>query len=183
LEHPDTGAVDIFITSDQMENKNGELSWNVTDLQGQSLHGDSETIDISARDTRKIKTLDLSQQCQSPGRDKILVWLKLQVDGQTVSENLVTFVRPKELNLPDPKIKLTARADGEDYVATLTAEKPALWAWLHSDEIDPAYSNNFFHLAPNAPLEIRVRPPQPMLPADFGKSINVSSLYDICPAI
>ena len=183
LEHPDTGEVDIFITSDRMENQSGTLSWNVTDLQGRSLQGDSETVEIPARASRKIKTIDLSRHCQSRGKEKILVWLKLQVDGQTVSENLVTFVRPKELDLPDPKIKLAVRADEDGFIATLTAEKPALWAWLHSDEMDATYSNNFFHLAPNAPVEIHVRPPTAMSAADFVTAMKVQSLFDLSPAI
>ena len=183
LENSDTGAVEVFITSDRMESTKGTLSWNVTDLQGRSLQRDSETVEIPARNSQKIKTVDLSQQWQSRGKNNILVWLNLQVDGQVVSENLVTLVRPKELNLSDPGIKLAVRAAGDGFIATLTAGKPALWAWLHSDEMDATYSNNFFHLTPNAPVEIHVRPSQPMSQADFAKAIKVRSLFDICPAI
>ena len=183
LENAETGEVDIFVTSDQMDSVKATVSWNATDLQGQSLREDSEMVEIPARGNQKVKTIDLSQQCQSTGKDKILIWLKLQVDKKTVSENLVTFVRPKEFNLSNPGIKISARAVDDGYIATLTAEKPALWTWLHSDDMDATYSDNFFHLIPNVPVEIHVHPKQPLSQSDFMKAIKIQSLFDICPAI
>lgn len=182
LEHPQTGQVDIFVTSDRMQSTQGVLSWNVTDLKGRPLQGDSQNVAISPRATEKIKSIDLSQLCQGNGKDNILVWLELQEDGKAVSRNLVTFVRPKELNLVNPGIKLAFRAAGDGFMATLTAEKPALWAWLYSDDFDATYSDNFVHLRPDVPVEIQVHPARPVSTEEFAMSLKAFSLFDLCPA-
>jgi beta-mannosidase len=178
LENSESQSVEVFISSDKLEDHHGVVSWEVTDFQGRTLKNGSETIQIPPRTSQKIQTLDLSAQCQSHGAGNLLVWLKLHVNGKIVSGNLVTFVRPKEFNLPDPGIKLAFHKTEEGFMTTLTAVKPALWTWLCSDEMDATYSDNFVHLTPSSPVNIHVRPSRPMSEADFANVVKVHSLFD-----
>jgi beta-mannosidase len=179
LEHPQSRTIDTFITSDLLEKRSGTFSWNVTDLNGKSFVKGCQPVEIPASASQKITTLDFGQPCQNLGSNNLLVWLQLNVDGKMVSENLVTFARPKELTVPDPKIKLVLEKTGEEFLAILTAEKPALWTWLFTDELDATYSDNFVHLAPGTPVKILVRPKQPISEADFLKALKAQSLFDI----
>ena len=61
---------------------------------------------IPARKSEKVKTLNLQEQIQKLGANGLLTWLKLEVDGKTVSENLVLLALPKELKLADPKLTM-----------------------------------------------------------------------------
>jgi hypothetical protein len=109
-----------------------------------------------------------------------LTWLKLAVDGKTGSENLVLFVPPKDIRLADPRIKTDVSSAPEGFLVTLTAENPALWAWLTLEEADAKYSDNFVHLATNLPGQILVQPNVPMSKTDFAKNLRVRSLFDTC---
>jgi len=107
-----------------------------------------------------------------------MVWLELAVKGQTVSTNLVTFARPKHLELCNPDIKTDiGQADG-NIVVTLTAKSPALWTWLEVTDADARFSDNFFHLRPEKPVKITITSPAPLTPDQIKKNLRVRSLFD-----
>jgi beta-mannosidase len=178
LENIKDGTIDIFVSSDRLENHPGRLTWNVTDLDGNSLLQDSADLDIPARQSQKIKTLSLQEQVQKSGANGFLTWLKLEVGGKTVSENLVLLTLPKELKLADPKLAATIEEVPDGFLVTIKAEKPALWVWLDLKKADASYADNFFHLLPDAPQTILVRPKQPLSKGDFAKELLVRSLFD-----
>jgi beta-mannosidase len=178
LENVKDGTVDIFVSSDRLENHPGRLAWNVTDLDGNSLVQDAVDLEIPARQSQKIKTLSLQEQVQKVGANGFLTWLKLEADGKTVSENLVLLALPKELKLPDPKLAATIEETSGDFLVTIKAEKPALWVWLDLEKADAGYADNFFHLVPDVPQTILVRPKQPLSKEDFVKQLRVRSLFD-----
>ncbi len=178
LENPAAGTIDIFVTSDRLENARGKLSWTATDANGKTLVAGSLALEIPACQSLKVRTLDLAEQCRQQGAKNVLTWLKLEVDGKTASENLVLFALPKEIKLADPQIKATVEKARAGFLVTLAAEKPALWSWLNLDEADAKYSDNFVHLAAGSPRQILVQPNQPMSEADFEQNLRVRSLFD-----
>jgi beta-mannosidase len=178
LENREQGTVEVFVTSDRLAPCRGTLSWNTTDVQGKSLSHGSFDLEIQPRESRKVKTLDFGKLCREQGFNNVLTWLKLAVDGKTGSENLVLFVPPKDIRLADPRIKTDVSSAPEGFLVTLTAENPALWAWLTLEEADAKYSDNFVHLATNLPGQILVQPNVPMSKTDFAKNLRVRSLFD-----
>ena len=129
VEHPEEGAVDVFAISDRAASCTAEAGWTLTDLAGQILESGSTAIDLQPRESRLVQQVDCTEAIRSVGLRNILVWLTLRVDGETVSENLVTFVKPKAMDLPDPG--LTAEVhDGRVIVHSV---RPSLWVWVESD--------------------------------------------------
>jgi beta-mannosidase len=180
LEHPDAGAIDLFVTSDRPEACRGTLHWRATDALGRSLTHGSLSLEIPPRASRKVQTLDLHPLCRKHGAHNVLTWLKLEVAGKTESENLVLFVPPKDVPLADPQIKTEISAAPGGFRVTLTAEKPALWAWLSLEDADAKYSDNFVHLAAGESRPIFIRPSAPLTKTDFAKNLRVRSLFDTC---
>jgi beta-mannosidase len=176
LENAKNQSVDIYVTSDRMEDCQGRLTWTITDAAGKQLSDGSEDVAIPAHKSQKVRTLEKLPK-------DALVWLKVSVDGQTVSDNLVTFVYPKALPLVEPKltaeiIRLEAGSKSGKFVVELKSEHPALWAWLDLDGIDARYSQNFVHVTKDSPAQVEVRPATPMSLGDFQNSLRVRSLYD-----
>ena len=109
-------------------------------------------VDIAAGKSRLVRSLDLRDAVQKHGRNNLLVWLKLDVAGQTVSENLVTLAYPRELNLLDPALSAEIAEKGQgEFAVTLHAAHPALWTWLELDGVDARFSDNFVHVSPTGP--------------------------------
>jgi beta-mannosidase len=178
LENIKDGAIDIFVTSDELESYHGKLIWNVTDLDGKSLAQESMPIKIDARKSEMVKSLNLQEQIQKLGANGFLTWLKLEVDGKTVSENLVLLALPKELKLADPKLATAINDSSNGFVVTIKSEKPALWTWLELENADAKFSDNFVHVTPDAPQTILVQPKQSLSKENFIQQLRVRSLFD-----
>jgi hypothetical protein len=109
-----------------------------------------------------------------------LVWLKLHIGGELLSENLALFARPKHIVLRDPHITMQLDQVNYDTVQlTLSAEQPALWVWIETTEDALRFSDNFFHLHPRREQFITVK-----LDRDSGDTlsildkIKIHSLFD-----
>ncbi len=98
------GTVDVYVTSDRMDDCKGQLKWTVTDVSGKKLDEGALDVDVPARKSQMVRSLPLQEQIAKNGKNNVLVWLKLDVDGRTVSDNMVSFVYPRELKLVDPKL-------------------------------------------------------------------------------
>lgn len=177
LENEKTKSVDIFVTSDQSENSRGVLEWRVTDLHGAQVDSGTMAVEILSQKSQQVRTLDLTSLSNTHGGDNLLVWLRLLMNNQEVSRNLVTFARPKGLNLLDPQLKTEIAETASGFKVKLSASKPALWAWL-SLPIDARYSENFVHLDGQTLFEITVVPNRSLSRAEFEKALIARSLYD-----
>ena len=178
LEDSKKGTVEIFVVSDRLEACQGIVHWKVTDLTGKILEQSSVEVEIPSRESHRVKTLDLAAQCKSVGADSLLIWLKLVSKGKVISENLVSFARPKDLKLLEPGLKTQIALVKDGFRVSLTAERPALYTWLSMDEADASYSDNFVHLDGQNAVEILVHPKQPMTREEFAKALCVRSVFD-----
>ncbi|MBM3189240.1 MAG: glycoside hydrolase family 2 protein [Chloroflexi bacterium] len=179
LEDLSKGTVEIHVTSDQMSDCAGVVTWTLTNVQGAVLDSGAREVGIPARRNSLVETLDLQRYLASKGPRDLLLWLELSVAGEAVSTNLVLFARPKHLELAEPEITTEVQplADGS-YRVTLTAQRPALWAWLELGDIDARYSEQFFHLRPDRPREIVVRPSRSVAIQELREALVVQSLVD-----
>ncbi len=178
LENQDKGTVDLFATNDLLEAKHGKLSWKATDLAGKVLAGNSFHVAIPARKSLNVRTLDLRDLINKNGANGFLTWLNLDIGGKSVSQNLVLFALPKEYPLADPALDARVDETNEGFQVTITARNPALWVWAGLENADAKYSDNFFHLTPDAPQKILVRPTSSLTKDDFIQQLRVRSLFD-----
>ncbi|HEY1661569.1 MAG TPA: glycoside hydrolase family 2 protein [Verrucomicrobiae bacterium] len=178
LENIPGQTADIFVTSDLGENAHGKLTWEVTDLDGNSLARDFMHVKIQSRKSEKVKTLDLKEQVHTNGANGILTWLKLEVRDQVVSENLVMLALPKELRLSDPGLTADVIESDDGLAVTLRSKKPALWTWLELEGVDAKFSDNFMHVTPGMPRTIMVKPATGLSVDDVRGRLSVRSLFD-----
>jgi beta-mannosidase len=177
------GKVDLWVTSDSMKDCRGKLTWAVTTVAGEKIRVGALDVDIPARKSRKVETLSLKDEIAKHGAKDLLVWMKLDVDGRTVSDNLVTLAYPKELNLIDPKVsayvtKKEVTKGEPEFDVRLTAANPALWAWIELDGVDAKCTDNFVHIAPDRAVDIEVQPAKELTREEFQKALRIRSLYD-----
>ena len=119
----------------------------------------------------------MSQHVAARSVRDVIVWLEMHVNGESVSENLVLFSRPKHIELTPQNIRLAVRHDSDEgYAITLIADHVALYVWM---ELPGAqFSDNFFHLRPNEPRTIRATRPHGMDDEAVVAALKVQSLVD-----
>jgi len=181
LPDAQTGLADISVTSDRQQNLTGELRWSVTNLAGDTLRRGSKQIEIPARASRQVESLDLSDLVKAQGAQNLLVFPEVVIAGRTVAENTLLFGRPKELKLKQPKLALRVRGGERRYVVLIQSDVPALWVWANMKDTNASYSDNFMDLRPGRTAEIQVTLDKPMAPYEFQQKLEVRSVYDIAP--
>jgi beta-mannosidase len=177
LENTKTGTVDVFVTSDLRSSQSGTLEWSVTDLNGKVLDDGSVAVEIPPQISKVARTLNLQALCQTYGEKNLLVWLTLLNGKDELSRNMVSFARPKDMNLADPQMTTEVSEIESGFRVKLSAQKPALWAWL-SLPVDARYSDNFIHLDSHTSVEIDVTPAKPLSRSEFENALSVRSLFD-----
>ena len=179
LEDMQEGAVEVHVTNDLLAAKAGQIRWTLLETDGKILA--QNTLDCSrfapGADT-KACLLQFRDHLKAHGSRRVLVWLELLVDGSVVSDNLVTFIRPKHLELREPQLRTQIRQDGGAFIVTIDAQCPALWVWPEFEGATATYSDRFFHLLPGKPVEVRIEPSKPMTIDDARNALNVYSLID-----
>lgn len=177
LEDSETGAVEIHVTSDRMEEVVGELSWQLITTEGEMIDNGRTMLSIAAGQNSLVETLNLQDALAQYSPRRLLLWLVLQADGQMLSANLVHFVRPKHLELHDPQLEMRVeeRANGQA-VVTLTSQQPALFVWLELPTADARFSDNFFHLKPGQNVTVDIEAAGSSI--NWKRDLQVHSLYD-----
>ena len=181
VEDAQAGTVDVHVTSDLAKVHDMRLRWIVTDARGNELEAGEKAIRTGTRADRKVYLLRLTALLQTRGARDLLVWLELHDGDRQVSENLVTFARPKHLELsPSPGITTTTRAKGADsYSVTLRSRSAALWVWVELLETDFRASDNFIHLRPGSAVTLLVTPRERLGLAQFKEQLRVRNVMDL----
>jgi beta-mannosidase len=178
LEDPDSRSVEVFVTSDRPRPCEGTAIWNLSDTAGRALAGGTIAISIPERQSRSIQRLDLDDLARIHGAGDLIVSIALQTDGEIVSRNMVTLVRPKNLRLQEPGLRAAVSLADGGFKVSLDSEKPALWTWIELENTDARLSDNFVHVHPNAAVDLIVYPLKPITTAEFMSALRVRSLYD-----
>ncbi len=180
VEDEAKGTVEVHVSSDRLASGKGTLQWRATCVDGTPLASGEQNLRIPVNGTRKVATLRLAKLVKEHTTRDVLVWLHLVDEaGGELSRNFVSFCRPKHMALVDPGIEVkVTESKGDGFEVTLTAERPALWAWLQLKRTDAQFEDNFVCLEPGREIRIQVAPVKPMTLKAFSGQLTVSSIRD-----
>jgi len=180
VENGGDGTVGIHLANDNLRPFRGNVQWRVTRVDGTLLREGSKKVRVDANSSALQTTLKLADLLKKHGPRDLLVWLVAQDEQGTQSSwNIVSFSRPKHMELLPPRIRVDIRPwDDNSYAVTLTARHPALWVWLSLAGADAKYDDNFICIEPERPVRIRVTPAARMKIDSFRQALAVSSIRD-----
>jgi len=104
----------------------------------------------------------------------------LSANGRVISSNEYFFEPAKSLALPTPQISVEVVKASNGYRVTLTSDKLAKAVYL-SAKTDGFFSDNYFDLLPDKPVQIEFRTKVNVPLAEFRKQLKVRSLKDAFP--
>jgi beta-mannosidase len=115
---------------------------------------------------------------QDENRRSVVFTCQLLQDGKLLTCLVGAFAPPKHLEMVEPGIQVSAKAEGEQLVIDLTAKTLARFVELSFEGQDVVFSDNYFDLP--ASCQVRVTCPLPQdITADSAQSaLRVRSLYD-----
>ncbi len=179
VENNEEKTVELHVTSDKTADIKGEVFWTLTDVDGNKLTKGKLDADIPAQTNTLVKTLELADYVDEYGIRNLMLWIGLKTNGEIVSDNFVSFAKPKHMELAEANIEYQVKEVNEnEFTLVFIAEKPALWTWLELDNFDADFSENFFHLYPGKELAILVTPEENMTADELRKKLIVRSIVD-----
>jgi beta-mannosidase len=176
VENEVDGTVTVFVCNDQRVPLRAELKWLATDASGKKLRTGSLRVRVSPGKSAKLARLELADLLRTQGKNDLLVWLQLGENERLVSENLISFARPKHLELADPELRSTIRSSRDGYEVTLEAKRVALFCWVDLARSDATFSDNFVHLQKGQKRKLRVHPMRKLNRASFEKQLRIRHL-------
>ncbi len=177
VENPQDGTVAVHVSNDRRRKFTGNVVATVTTVDGQQL--EEKNMEAVARPgtSGHVATLDLSGCLEKYSAGRIMAWLRLQENGETLSTNFVHFVKPKHMDLVEPGIKAAVQEMEDSFLVTLEPSKPALWVWLELREYDAEFSDNFICLPPGKPVRVEVRLQAQLDKKQFTEALHCRSIY------
>jgi len=180
VENAADGSVAVHVNNDLLKPFTGRVCWRVTRVDGTLVREGAESVTAAANSALLLTTLRLDDLIARYGARDVIVWLTmLDAEDAAVSWNLVTFCRPKHIELRPPKIKVDIRVwDDNSYAVSLTAKAPVLWLWASLKGAEAKVDDNFICLEPDRPMRIRVTPAARMKLEDFRRALEIRSIWD-----
>ncbi len=173
-----TKTVRIYAVNDQKNKARAKISWALCSLDGVKLLTGSKTVSLLPGASVAAKVLNVKYLVKKFSKNNLVLFITLACEKEPVSENIVLFAKPKDINLERPEILCTAKKIGkETAVINLTTDKPALWIRLKTKNPDIRFSDNFFHLEPGK-IKVITAKLNGLLFEDFKRHLKVSGLTD-----
>jgi beta-mannosidase len=132
-------------------------------LDGKVVQGGSQAAEVPpGTSSAKIASLDLASQVRKVGASKLVLSARFRSKQAPESTTLVLLARPKDLDLSDPSLSVSAQPARGGFLARLASKRPALWSWVELEGAEAEYSDNFLHVLPGEPQSVLVTPKAPM---------------------
>ena len=155
-------SYDVYLISDLMNTLKLNTKFELIDFKGKTLWKSTQSDDINADVSKKIRSISKSELAQFNLSETVL---KISSEKDATFEKLFFFNKPKDLKLSKPEIKIRKISPTVIEVSTdILAKEVYLIGDTH-------FSDNFFDLLPGVSKKITLSKPL--------KNIEVMSLWDV----
>jgi beta-mannosidase len=179
LSIEDEGLLEkIFITNDTLLSVAGMVRIKVEGLAGNVLFSAENAFTVGAQAVVKVCDLDCSAFVTGDlMREAVFIAEFWQAD-QLMDRKTAFFVPVKHLNLADPKISSKVEIAEDEVCISLLAETLALQVELSFEDMDCAFSDNYFDLPANTALSVTARLNQAISVEALNSRLRVQTIYD-----
>lgn len=154
LERKDN-LLNIYMVNDKDEWVKGYLTFRLMNFEGKKYIEAEEYFKIRPNSVETLRSIDITKYTQF---DLNTAVLNIVFDGDVkVSEKNFYFVKPKNMNLSKPEIKIIKEKRGDHYILSLVTNTLAKNVFIDSD-VDGKFSGNFFDLLPGEEKRIEFYP-------------------------
>lgn len=150
-------VVDVYVVSDKIEPLMGKLHLKLQDFQGKTLIEQTKQVYIPAQSSAIYVSLDKRDLLAKGDPRRNYLTFNFEIDGQSVSRNILFFDVSRNLELPvSPKIETALTKSGEGYNLTVSSSALARTVAVSFGDLEVQMSDNYFDLLPGEPVSIRL---------------------------
>jgi beta-mannosidase len=175
------GVVNVWAVSDRRTDTPARLTVRLIDFQGRELWRKEQDVQLAANASGVLLSMPRAQALGGADPTRVVLVTELSAQGQSLSRNLLSFVKTKDLELPVPELRVEVGAGaGGALAVTVTTPVFARNVYLTAVEpgaaLDGRLEDNFFDLLPGETRTVLFHPAQPMTPAALQGALRATTL-------
>ena len=151
------GMLKIFLVSDGMKQKRGQLKLSLMDFYGHSKWEKTETVNLPAHNSRMVFSAPFGEKLMRWGKNNVFLHVSLFADDSLLSENILCFVPPKDLKVPRPTIRCQTETENGQFEMVLSSPVFVKYVVIDYPADTGVFSDNYFPLLPGQPKVVRVK--------------------------
>ncbi len=177
--HEEDGEVRVVGVADGRAGFRGELTCSLLNFDGQVLWEDTRQVGFGTDSAEVLARYSKAELLRDRDPRTVVFVVKLQRQGREVARNELFFVRPKELVLPDPDLRVAVSAQDSGATVTVSAARFARAVFLDPGDTEGHFADNFFDLLPGESRTVSFEPTGTFDAHQFRAQLRVRSLVDL----
>lgn len=170
--HPERNQYDVFIVSDKLKDEKTILEIDIKNMKGDILFHKRDSVVVKANSSQIYCSLPANEMKKHDQSEIYLSCELKKLTGKFITNTNYCFVKPKELQLQEPKLKIEFSKEHQSL--SVSSQVFVKDLYLYSDDPSVEFDDNFIDLEPNTVKEIKLKSG-----FKFYKEIKHISLFDI----
>ncbi|GAB4424725.1 MAG: glycoside hydrolase family 2 TIM barrel-domain containing protein [Bacteroidia bacterium] len=165
----------VYVVSDRLAGFDARLELRLLGFDGTLHRRDTLDFAMPANTSRRVFQHGASGYLGAADPARTVLALSVWAGDSLLADNLLFFLRPRALDLPQPHLQTQVQPDSlrGGYRVTVYSDVFAKGVYLRATEGDGFFSDNYFDLLPGGQREVHFAPRFEGLP-----TLEVRSLYD-----
>ena len=171
-------SINIFVVNDGDRIEQAELELKLIRFDGELLTSKNIEIAIEGNSSSRVYKKATSELLEGVESGSVLLRSSIKADGKIISGNDHTFVRPKELTLPDQDFSFEYKKERGKHIIYIEARSFLYKMHIRCTNDTGNFSKNFFEMVPGDLVKIEYHPSD-----SFMKDHNTESLDFKCDSL
>ncbi|MCM1335209.1 MAG: hypothetical protein NC084_11105 [Bacteroides sp.] len=179
----DVSAVLLNVSNETRRAVKATVLWRLRDARAEILTSGSIGVSVPPLTARDAATLSFGDYfpTERERRARYLEYALIE-DGKILSKGTSIFVRPKSFRFDDPEIRVKVEEKASYFLLTFTARAFAKSVALDLTETDAVFSDNWFDINGDEPVEIvldKNKLSAPLTSDELSEQLTVTSCFDL----
>jgi beta-mannosidase len=148
--------VEVHVVSDRLEPSRGRLELRLLDFDGAVRWSEDLEVTVEANAAAEVFRAPLGTVLAGADPARVVLQARLLVGETTITENLLYFVRPKDLRLPQVQVVAKLERDADVTLVQLSSDALAKNVHLTAPGAEAFFDDNYFDLLPGREKIVRV---------------------------
>jgi hypothetical protein len=166
----------IWVVNDSLSALNCEISVMVMDFNGNQIFNFNQEITVESNASKQVFEKDFVQLFPLKQSNKVLLYTWLTKNGKKIADNILYFVDPLYLDLPEPDINMQVINNGTRFQLLFRSNNLAKNLVLYTLNKECEFSDNNFDLLPGFLYSVTVE--YQGSEAEFENDLQVMTLGD-----
>jgi beta-mannosidase len=173
-----TGELVMYVVSDKLEDEPAELKMRILDFNGKELWSGTENVTVKANSSNIVYRKDLKKLLKGIDPENAVLDVTLANGDKEIYRTTKYFKRTKDLNLPEPNLKIETVKTINGYRVTVSTDVLAKNVYLSFEDYDGWFTDNFFDLLPGESRSVEFQTKERIeKPADKIKVRSIRDTY------